>query len=130
MSGDVRGDDMTGWSALFDRAWALIAVEPVQIQVVLLIAAAFLSVMVLEGLRLTFTPRRRMIRYLQLHAPEDASGDTGASQSYEAEAYGDTAMVLAQPAAEAKAHVFRSAGSLRPTIRRSPRDLLEISRDD
>ncbi len=120
---------MSDWSTIFGHALALIAAEPVPLQFTFVIVAAFCAVMILEGMRLTFVPRRQMIRYLQLHAPEEMADNSRVSQSYEAE---DFAVSFAQsaPASDGAKPVFRSAGSLRPTIRRTPRDLLEASRDD
>jgi hypothetical protein len=121
---------MNEWSALLGRAGALLAAEPVQIRIVIYLALAFLAVMILEGIRMSFLPRRRLIRYLQLHLPDDASGDPRehVSRSYEALDFAQPVAALAQNG-DAKPR-FRSSGSLRPTIRRAPRDLLDSSRDD
>lgn len=48
-----------GWQHLWAEAMALCAQEPPPIQIALLLAVAFTALMVLEGLRANFLPRRK-----------------------------------------------------------------------
>jgi len=121
---------MNSWSALLDRTVALLAAEPVPIWIFACLALAFLTVMILEGMRLNFLPRRRLIRHLLLHAPGEDPREIQASQVYAAVDSLETEHTVSADAFKSKDRVFRSAGSLRPSIRSTPSDLLATSRDD
>ena len=126
---------MSEWSALFQHVSALLSAQPTHIQLTLGLLSAFLAVMMLEGLRLTFLPRRRMIRYLQLHAPDSDGYDIPrhadeADMQYDDDALANAALVLAQPSAEPRASLFRSKGSRRVSARSKPRDLLDAGQPD
>lgn len=120
---------MSEWSALFQHVSALLSAQPIHIQLTLGLFSAFLAVMMLEGLRLTFLPRRRMIRYLQLHAP-DSDGHADETDTPYDDALANAALVLAQPPAEPRASLFRSTGSRRAAARSKPRALLDAGQPD
>jgi hypothetical protein len=121
---------MSEWSALFQHVSALLSAQPIHIQLTLGLFSAFLAVMMLEGLRLTFLPRRRMIRYLQLHAPNSDGHVDETDTQYDDDALANAALVLAQPSAEPRASLFRSTGSRRAAARSKPRALLESGDGD
>jgi hypothetical protein len=125
---------MNNWSALFDRSVSLLATEPVPVRIFVYLALAFFATMILEGMRLNFLPRRRLIRHLQLHAPNEDPRDAleRASQSYAAADSSESgdASEHSADAHRIKDRVFRSAGSLKPSVHRAPSDLLATARDD
>lgn len=123
---------MSEWSALFQHVLALLSAQPIHIQFTLGLFSAFLAVMMLEGMRLTFLPRRRLIRYLQLHAPDNDGSDVvrTALMPDEDDALANTALVLAQPSAEPRRSLFRSAGSRRAAARSKPQALLDSGDGD
>jgi hypothetical protein len=115
---------MNGWSSLFDRAMALLAAEPAPIVITIVLLLALLAVFALEGMRVTLTPRRRQIRYLRLHAPEDANhvyqvlGEDEASPALVYAGDGGNEVGAERPA-------YRSAGSRRIQLRRAPSTLID-----
>ena len=126
---------MSEWSALFQHVSALLSAQPIHIQLTLGLFSVFVAVMMLEGMRLTFLPRRRMIRYLQLHAPDNDGYDVPRraaliDEQGEDDALANAALVLAQPSAEPRASLFRSAGSRHAAARSKPRALLDTTDGD
>jgi hypothetical protein len=123
------GIGMSEWGYLFDRAMALLAAEPAPIVIAIVLAIALSAAFMVEGARVTLTPRRRVIRHLQLHAPDDGSPipQSPISQSYEVVDFDGGAMGFAQPGEQEQQQrpMFRSAGSRRPQLARAPRDLLD-----
>jgi hypothetical protein len=52
----------TGWGEVINRALGLMAVEPIEIRILIGLAAAFALTMILAGLRATFLPASRARR--------------------------------------------------------------------
>jgi hypothetical protein len=116
---------MRDWDALLHNAVGLILAEPPLVQICVYLALAFFALMIVEGLRMTFTPKRRLIRHLKLHAPDDPTeAVTQRTQAYETSDTDEMAVSFA-PAASAAGpgdRPYRSTGRRIPMLRRTPRE--------
>jgi hypothetical protein len=104
------------WIKLFGEAKALLASEPILTQVMVYLGLAFVTLMLIEGLRMSFMPRRRLIQHLQRHLPDHPEMNSA----------------IAAPAAEPAIDVtrepdlrgFRAIGTIQPSVGRRPRELI------
>lgn len=97
------------WKPVFDQAMAVYGHEPIQVRVGLALAAAFLVLMMLEGLRATFLPGRKA----QMPAASPSAPDVPVPpEAPKPQAMATNVSAIAAPAPYALAPAF--APRLRP----------------
>ncbi|HEY2069055.1 MAG TPA: hypothetical protein VGG48_05835 [Rhizomicrobium sp.] len=126
---------MSDWGSLFNRAVTLVASEPPPVAIAIVLLVGLFAILALEGMRASLTPRRKLIRYLERHAPDDYRGgyEHETREEEEDAPMGFAPLQFAQPAEEQAGRPrspYRSAGSRRVRLRRSPSDLLDRAPDE
>ncbi|HUJ04343.1 MAG TPA: hypothetical protein VLW75_11940 [Rhizomicrobium sp.] len=75
------------WSGLWSAFLALLAREPAHVNILAALAAAFLAVMALEGIRSSFFPRRMVAIASKPQAENPATGDGDSYQTHASAAF-------------------------------------------
>jgi hypothetical protein len=121
-----------GWGSVWNLVLALLRAQPVQIQILIGLAVAFLAVMVLEGLRASFLPGYRALPhhpYIRNTVPSAPRKQAGTANTPSAEMRSVTARV---PAPFRPREVVRPPFNLKrakPDVSRHSTERPKIRRD-
>jgi len=110
---------MGGWSVLWSTFLAQMAREPVQVNILLVLAMAFIAVMAIEGIRSSFFPRRTVATMPKPQAESDTTGDSDSHSAHAAASLEPMPLAAPRaPAAEVKRVFPRRSSPPLPRILR------------
>ncbi|MDE2162439.1 MAG: hypothetical protein KGJ53_04690 [Alphaproteobacteria bacterium] len=122
-----------GWGALWNQTLALLGAESIQIRILVGLGVAFVALMIVEGLRVSFLPaarKRRAARAPAASMPSETKAARKAAgtgtQSFEAAPFRPRGKTWASSPKRAKGPVSRHRAE-RPKIRRIPGNSLQNS---